>query len=184
MPYLAVAIFAGLRPFELRRLTWDQVLLHDGEIRVDGSMSKTGTPRTIHIHPTLKRWLEPYQGRPFFPKNWRRQFTELVRTIGFGSRRDRDTEASDDGPKLRRWVPDILRHTCASHMFRLTGRYGEVAEALGNSESIIRRHYAGRVSSEDTRTFWAITPRKRSGVNESHHQESVLLATVGACSRS
>jgi hypothetical protein len=57
------------------------------------------------------------------------------------------------------WVPDIFRHTAISHYFRKTGSYGQTAEQFGNSEAIIKRHYQGRVSSEDTKIFYAIAPK-------------------------
>jgi hypothetical protein len=53
-----------------------------------------------------------------------------------------------------------MRHTAISHYFRKTGSYGLTAEQFGNSEAIIKRHYQGRVSSEDTRKFYALLPKK------------------------
>jgi hypothetical protein len=55
-------------------------------------------------------------------------------------------------------VPDILRHTAISHYFRATGSYGRTAEQFGNSESIIKKHYQSRVSSKDTKRFYALRP--------------------------
>ena len=56
------------------------------------------------------------------------------------------------------WVPDVLRHTAISHYFRATGSYGRTAEQFGNSESIIKKHYQSRVSSKDTKRFYALRP--------------------------
>ena len=64
-------------------------------------------------------------------------------------------------PHLRPWVPDVLRHTAISHYFRLTGSYGRTAEQFGNSEGIIKKHYQGRVSSEETKQFYALRPAPR-----------------------
>jgi hypothetical protein len=55
-------------------------------------------------------------------------------------------------------VPDVLRHTAISHYFRATGSYGRTAEQFGNSESIIKKHYQSRVSSKDTKRFYALRP--------------------------
>jgi hypothetical protein len=61
---------------------------------------------------------------------------------------------------LKPWPVDVMRHTAISHYFRQTGSYGQTAEQFGNSESIIKRHYQGRVSSEDTKAFYALAPKK------------------------
>ena len=37
VPYMALGPFGGLRPFEAARLTWEQVNLTDGEIRLKGT---------------------------------------------------------------------------------------------------------------------------------------------------
>ncbi len=61
-------------------------------------------------------------------------------------------------PDLKPWVPDILRHTAISHYFRATGSYGRTAEQFGNSEGIIKKHYQSRVSSKETKRFYALRP--------------------------
>jgi integrase len=143
VPYVAVCLFGGLRPFEARRLTWGQVNLTDGEIRLAGTQTKTGTGRTVKICPTLKAWLKANKGKSFFPVNWRKEF-----------------EAVKSAAKITEWPVDVLRHTAISHYFRKTGSYGFTAEQFGNSEAIIKEHYQSRVSSEDTKAFYKLTPTK------------------------
>ena len=58
---------------------------------------------------------------------------------------------------------DVLRHTAVSHYFRHTGSYGQTAEQFGNSEAVIKKHYAARVSTEDTKAFYSILPAKGGG---------------------
>lgn len=154
-PYTAVCLFAGLRPFEAARLTWEQVNLDDDEIRLEGVQTKTGKPRVIQICPTLKKWLLAYKGTEHFPPNWRKHFDTIKAAAGFGGRGNGDGESN-----LKPWPVDVLRHTAISHYFRKTGSYGQTAEQFGNSESIIKQHYQGRVSSEDTKRFYGLNPRK------------------------
>ncbi len=45
----------------------------------------------------------------------------------------------------------------------MTGSYGLTAEQFGNSESIIKLHYQGRVTSEDTKRFYMLKPLKSRG---------------------
>lgn len=152
VPYVALCLFGGLRPTEAARLTWEQINLLDGEIRLKSTQTKTGRGRSVAICPTLRAWLSRYQGvdevyRPAYELELR-----AVRTgLGYGT-------PTEEQPHLKPWVPDVLRHTAISHYFRHTGSYGQTAEQFGNSESIIKQHYQGRVTSAETRQFYALRP--------------------------
>src|SRR5262249_12839195 len=115
VPYLVAAMFGGLRPSEISRLTWDGVNLAAKEIRLEGIQTKTGKPRVVAICDTLLAWLRRYKGKPFFSHNWRRDFDAVKASIGYG----RD---------LKPWPVDVLRHTAISHYFRETGSYGLTSE--------------------------------------------------------
>jgi integrase len=154
VPYVAVCLFAGLRPTESVRLTWAAVNLHDKEIRLEGDQTKTGRPRVVAINATLAGWLEAHRGKDFCPSNWRKDFAAIQAAAGWGTK-------TAEQPDLKRWTPDIMRHTAVSHYFRACGSYGRTAEEFGNSEAIIKRHYQGRVSTEDTKAFYAILPAKK-----------------------
>ncbi len=154
VPYVAVCLFAGLRPFEAQRLEWEQVNLADNEIRLEGWQTKTGTPRVVSIRKPLDAWLKAHKGKDFFPTNWRKDFDELKTAIGFGT-------PTEDNPNLKPWPDDVLRHTAVSFFFRDTGSYGLTAEQFGNSEAIIKQHYQGRVSTDDAKKFFALMPARR-----------------------
>lgn len=175
-PYIAVCLFAGLRPFEAARLDWQAVNLADKEIRLEGVQTKTGKPRVVTICDTLLTWLKAYKQKPFFPANWRRKLDKvkeaarLVRRETAKSERTFPKKKKGKIVQARRywkrivpvaWKTDIMRHTAASHYFRKTGSYGQTAEQFGNSEAIIKAHYQGRVSSEDTKNFYALRPTKK-----------------------
>jgi len=155
VPYLALCLFGGLRPAEAERVSWDQVNLTDREIRLKGSQTKTGKGRIVAVGPTLKAWLRRYRGRDeIYRASYELELRQIRAQAGYGPR----TEAQ---PHLKPWVPDVLRHTAISHYFRLTGSYGRTAEQFGNSEGIIKQHYQGRVSSADTKKFYALRPLSR-----------------------
>lgn len=150
--YVALCMFGGLRPFESARLTWDQVNLVDGEIRLKGTQTKTGKGRIVVICKTLKAWLSRYcKSGEIYRSTYDLELKGLRASIGYGPK----TEAH---PHLKPWVPDVLRHTAISHYFRHTGSYGRTAEQFGNSEGIIKKHYQGRVSSAETKRFYALRP--------------------------
>jgi integrase len=152
VPYLALCLFGGLRPFETARLTWDQVNLMDGEIRLKGTQTKTGKGRIVVICQTLKAWLSRYRkSGEIYRSTYDLELKALRASVGYGPK-------TAENPHLKPWVPDVLRHTAISHYFRKTGSYGQTAEQFGNSEAIIKKHYQGRVSSGDTRKFYALRP--------------------------
>ena len=106
----------------------------------------------VVICPTLKAWLTRYKGQDeFYRPSFDLELRQVRKSIGYG-------EPTEGSPDLRPWVPDILRHTAISHYFRATGSYGRTAEQFGNSESIIKKHYQSRVSSTDTKQFYALRP--------------------------
>jgi integrase len=152
VPYVALCLFGGLRPFEAARLTWDQVNLTDAEIRLKGTQTKTGKGRIVVICKTLKAWLSRYRkAGEIYRSPYNVDLKKVRANIGYGSK-------TDEQPDLKPWVSDVLRHTAISHYFRLTGSYGRTAEQFGNSEGIIKKHYQGRVSSADTKRFYALRP--------------------------
>ncbi len=152
-PFVAVCLFAGLRPHEAQRLDWPAVNLADGEIRLEAHQTKSGRARVVAICPVLRAWLEAHQGKPFNPTNWRKQFGAVKLRAGFSDR------AKAGEPGQVPWCPDVMRHTAVSHFFRECGSYGRTAEQFGNSEAIIKADYQGRVTSEETKQFYALAPR-------------------------
>jgi integrase len=166
VPYVAVCLFGGLRPFEAARLTQEQINLTDREITLQPWQTKTGQPRTVKICDTLGAWLEACKGRDFFPSNWRKDFDAVKALAGFGPDKrmiEKDGKQIEIETGLKRWPEDVMRHTAISHHFRQHESYGKAAEQFGNSEAIIRRHYQGRVNSEDTKNFYALRPAKKAG---------------------
>jgi hypothetical protein len=123
----------------------------------------------VSICKTLNAWLTRYEGKPFFPLNWRRDFDSLKVSTGYGGREWKTEAKTDKGKKraaeretkeVQAWPVDVMRHTAISHFFRKTGSYGLTAEQFGNSESIIKKNYQARVSTDDTKRFYALRPRK------------------------
>ena len=153
VPYLAVALFGALRPYEASRLRWDQVNLTDLEITLEGKQTKTGRMRLVKIDETLAAWLRAYPKHPF---NVGRRVLDRVRVAaGFVGR----VNVDPSGNPLKPWPADVLRHTGVSHFFRRSGSYGLTAEFAGNSEAVIKAHYQGRVSSQEAAAFYALRPR-------------------------
>lgn len=149
LPYLTLTLFEGLRPFEARRMKWDHINFADREIRIEGWQTKTKRPRSFTLDDRTMKWLNRCKDLPIFPANFANRIPVLMKKIGYGA-----------GDGLKKWPKDFLRHTAISHFFRNTGSYGLTAERFGNSEAIIKKHYQGRVTSAETKKFYALMPKK------------------------
>ena len=153
-PYLSVCLFAALRPSEAERLNWAGVNLDDRELHIAMQGTKTKRPRVVTLCETTLAWLRTCEGKPFHIANHRRHMDALKRRAGFAGRGG----AGD----LKTWTQDGLRHTGISHAFRRSGKYGHVAEWAGNSENVIRTHYASQTTTAATALFYQILPSKKA----------------------
>ena len=147
--YNAIGLFAGVRPYELERLTWDEIDISRNEIRVTAAQSKTGKLRRIPIEPNLKAWIDRAlalgvkpKGRIAAVKNLRDRLRELKAAAGHGH-----------------WVQDVMRHSYASCWLAQFGDINRLTLALGHtSTNMLWRHYHASTSQADAALYWAIVP--------------------------
>lgn len=143
--WYAACLFAGVRPAESDRLTWDKVRERDGIIIIDAAASKTHQRRIIRLMPTAAQWLafaREKQSRIPVPHATRR----------------RSLRRSREHLGLPAWPQDILRHSAASYWYAMSRDAAQVSSDLGNSPNILLRHYRELVSKDDAVRFWDITP--------------------------
>lgn len=147
--YNAIGLFAGVRPYELERLTWDEIDIVRNEIRVTAAQSKTGKLRRIPIEPNLKAWIDRAlalgvkpKGRIAAVKNLRDRLREVKAAAGHGH-----------------WVQDVMRHSYASCWLAQFGDINRLTLALGHtSTDMLWRHYHASTSQADAALYWAIVP--------------------------
>jgi integrase len=157
LPYVAVSLFAGLRPTEISRLTWDRVDLTEGTITLDGSMAKTRQRRIVKLPENAIAWLLPSEPKhpEFTPAAFARHFGRVKNAAGFNGK---DGSKTEDGKKLRPWIQDYMRHTAVSMYLAKHKHEGEAAAWAGNSPNVIHRHYKGLVKEAEATEFWSLTP--------------------------
>ena len=144
--WLALGAFAGIRPYEARRVTWEMIRFDKNKIALPASITKTKLPRTIPLAPNLKAWLLTCNPQPEGSVHPTQKHTEP-----FG----RFKKAAS----INKWKPDALRHTYGSAMFVLTDNLTEVANNLGNDVKITAKHYLCTTVTENTaRALFAILP--------------------------
>jgi integrase len=140
LPFFALSLFAGLRENECKRIGWDSIYLDERKtIYVSKKVSKT-FERNVPVHDTLIEWLQPCIGNDIDVTNHRRLFDGVRKGIP--------------------WQRDIMRHTAISYFMGKYNMIGQVAEWLGNSPAIIKKHYQVPVLKADVDWFWSLTPTK------------------------
>jgi len=145
LAWFALALFAGIRPEECDRLTWSNIDLTAGVVRIDAAAAKLRQRRIVHLMPAAIAWLQAAKETgadlPIPNVTRRRMQRDLRPTMGWEA-----------------WPQDILRHTAASYWLAAVQDAGKVAHELGNSAGILLRHYRELVSREDAERFWAMRP--------------------------
>ena len=58
LAYVAIALFAGVRPEEIDQMSWDMVELEHGLLRLPAEILKDRRPRQCHLQPVAVEWLK------------------------------------------------------------------------------------------------------------------------------
>jgi integrase len=137
LPLIVLVCFAGLRPSEAVRLDWCEI--GADYIRLPGKKSKTGYSRQIPITQNLKAWLARWRKSegPVCPPIDPSHFNRAIRHFS--------------GVCLSH---DSLRHSYGTHRQQIVKNVGAVADEMGNSPQICRRHYLNAFCTEDEAREW------------------------------
>jgi integrase len=150
LPYVAVGLFAGLRPGEARQLRWERVDCEQKIIHVKALTSKPRKVRYVEMEDALVRWLSPFRKRRGavvtgkFDRDWR----ELRAELGYAR----------DGEKEKLFPFNALRHSYGSYWLALHRDRARLAELMGNSQETIARHYRRPLPISQAEAFWALSP--------------------------
>jgi integrase len=156
VPYLAIAVFAGVRATELQRLTWEHVNFDLHYIHIGGGISRVRNERYVDMEDILIRWLEPC-----------RQASGLIApqdTYGFNKLYNK---ARKEAGLRDAWAPDMLRHTYASYHVAKYERKDKTALMMGNSVKMLDRHYRRPLHRSDTKGRQGQPSQGRQGASGS-----------------
>ena len=164
--YHAIGLFAGLRPTECQLLRWEQVHREEKTITVLAATSKIKETRNVPIESNLLAWIEAFapekpQGLVTPPANLIQRLKKFHAALGY--------RVADQNAEATTWPQDVLRHSYGSYWL---GRYKQravLAEHMGNSLQIIKKHYRQVVSKSATTEFWKITPTYDGGGETFQH---------------
>jgi integrase len=138
---IAIGLFAGLRPSEIKDLKPEDI----GEkvIRVSGGKMRRKLKRTVPISPVLAAWLKKY---PFtgLPGGW-----------------DYKMKALKKATKAEKWVQDIIRHTSITFQTERDKNEALTAYNCGTSVQMMNLHYRNTIDDRKLiQAFWDLTPAK------------------------
>jgi integrase len=146
----AIGLFAGLRTSELAALDWQDIHLIGRQrfIEIAARKAKTRQRRIVSISGNLVAWLMP-MAQPagsVVPDRYRERH-ERLQTLA----------------KLTPWPRNVLRHSFGSYHLGVHKNEALTAAEMGNSPTVIFKHYRALVTPEAAGKFWKLSPRVESG---------------------
>jgi integrase len=165
LPCLAIGAFAGLRSAEIERLDWSNIDLVGRHITIGADKAKTASRRVVPIADNLAAWLAAYANHegPVW-KGTHDDFYEAQQATAAATEIKAEPAKGVRAVKPVAWKANALRHSYASYRFALTGDAGRVAGELGNSASIVHRHYRELVKPADAERWFAVRPEQAANI--------------------
>jgi integrase len=149
VPFFAIGAFAGLRHWEMLRLTWADINFEEGHILVAAEKAKTAQRRIVPTQPNLAAWLAPYRkhrGRicPF--EHMTTSMNALTKEVGI------------------KWPKNGLRHSYGSYRLAQTKNAAQVSLEMGNSPRVVFQHYRELVTDKQAHQWFGILPKRAGNI--------------------
>jgi integrase len=151
--FFVIGAWMGLRPFEMRRITWAMWDWERGYLDIGPEVAlKTMQQRFVPIPENVGALLREAGADARWGKACKRTARHCVRT-------------TDQAHLMRLlkaegvmsvWPQDILRHSYISYRLAQGHGRGQVAEWAGNSEGVIRARYRRPLRREDGEAWFSI----------------------------
>lgn len=143
--YVALGMFCGLRRAEIERLTWADVRLKEKVVVISAARAKTRNRRVVDIAANAMAWLKRdpahKSGKRVCPAAFKEMWRDLRAAAG-----------------IERWPNNALRHTFASMHFAQHQNENLLAAQMGNSPTMVHRHYRALKTKAEARKFWKLRP--------------------------
>lgn len=159
--YLALGIFAGIRPDELEDITPGLVNLDERYVRIPASTNKTRKSRTFeNMSDNCKAWLK--LGLDHLPpQNSRGRLNKVQLAAGFSGSRKKLVNGKEKWIQVpgMEWPHDCMRHSFGSYHLAMHNSQDLTATALGHrSSDMLYEHYRRIVTKKEAEKFWEILP--------------------------
>ena len=188
LAHLTIKIFSGIRNPELFGLKWESIV--DDSIVMLATFAKTQRQRSVTIQKSLKSWLQKAidlkakedadlaaeaKGKPKSkapPKGPPPMMKGLVFAVT-PEKEDREAIWLEQIQLIKlasgvsNWPQNILRSTFGSYHYQLVKNEAVTAYEMGNSPSVVRRHYVNAVTEKACKAFWDLTPAREEVIMNS-----------------
>ncbi|NQX00097.1 hypothetical protein HQ447_05510 [bacterium] len=162
LPWLATAVFAGVRTDEISPipgskkspLAWSDFQWDRGIIIVRPETAKTKRRRVVPILPALRAWLYPI-------KKERGPIHAACAPTKRGKGKDAQAETARLGALIGGWKPNAIRHSFISYRAATPGvGLAQTAMEAGNSEAEARASYNDAKGPDEAAEWFAVMPGK------------------------
>jgi integrase len=144
LAYHALGLFAGIRPYELLRLQWDDVDLVEGHVLIRSEVAKNHRRRIVDIAPNLGAWLRLCKASG--PVTDQRNLRARLRAT-------RAMAGIDD------WKQDVMRHSFASYWLAKHGDINKLTLMMGHATTaMLWKHYHKAAKKDDAEKYSRIAP--------------------------
>lgn len=146
LAFHALGIFAGIRPEEIRRMTWADVRIEESTATVRATSSKTRQRRVVELEPAAVSYLthcaaERVTNNSIVRPRCEMQLAEFRRSLGHP------------------WPHDAMRHTYATMHFAHFRDEKRLQANMGHrSGAMLFQHYRALASASEAAAFWALRP--------------------------
>jgi hypothetical protein len=153
--WLVLGGFLGLRPFETYHAHWSGVKWETSEFRVEAEWSKTRRSRVLPVQANAMEWLT-------IAYDLRKRDDQILPNHNTFTHRFADWRQANYDMAFWTGKQDILRDSYGAHRMAIVRNAHQVAEEMGNSVAIVRRHYDAVLEPSRAAAWWEI----RSNVAE------------------
>ena len=154
VPYVALSLFAGLRPSEIHGeftghgpLDWRFINFDKKLIDVEPEQTKTRDGRHVTMSANLVEWLLPHRqdhGPVFYTRS---AFLMVLKKSGIP------------------YIKDVMRHTFGTMHWAMHRNEGETAIQMGDTIKTVKTHYVNpRAEQIEAEKFWRITPAGKGNI--------------------
>jgi len=162
-PWVVLGAFCGLRPEEIapvvgkvktrrgkRGLRCEEIDWQFNVIRLPAEVSKINTPRHVPLLPAARAWLEWAGIRPGM----------VGAVCGVNPTEAGETLRLGKVVFKTGWPQDALRHSYGSFRNAMLRNLPQVAEEMGTSETMLRRHYHNPRTLEEGKAWFDLRPEQ------------------------
>jgi integrase len=153
--FVALAMFPGIRPEEVKRSPATVIDLDQGTVLITARRAKSRRRRVVDLTPNAVAWLRLWrrlcpQQEMIVPKNFLRKWKTCREAAGLSPRGWRARRYHPASEGVPAWPPDVLRHTAATMHYALHQNLALLQAQLGHheDEDTLFRHYRAVVMSD------------------------------------